>query len=92
VLAFEQGFDLRSRCVLVTSGPVTFEAVARDGSVLPFDLGGAEAVALAAEAADRAGAAGLPWRDGELSLRPADRLVELIRRSDVLTASESGGE
>ena len=37
-LAFEQGFDLRSRCVLVTTGPVTFEAVARDGTVLPFDL------------------------------------------------------
>jgi CRISPR-associated protein Csb1 len=92
VLAFEQGFDLRSRCVLVTSGPVTFEVVARDGSVLPFDLGGAEALALVAEAAHQAAAAGLPWRDGELSLRPADRLVELIRRSDVLTASESGGE
>jgi CRISPR-associated protein Csb1 len=92
VLAFEQGFDLRSRCVLVASGPVTFEAVARDGTGMPFDLGGAEALALVAEAADRAAAAGLPWRDGELSLRPADRLVELIRRSDVLTASEPGGE
>ncbi len=93
VLAFEQGFDLRSRCVLVTAGPVMFEKVARDGTVLPFDLASADARGLVAEAADRAAAAGMPWRDGELSLRPADRLVELIRRSDVLTArGESGDE
>ncbi|HEY6312668.1 MAG TPA: hypothetical protein VIY52_17965, partial [Streptosporangiaceae bacterium] len=92
-LAFEQGFDLRSRCVLVATGPVTFEAVGRDGTARPFDLASADALKLVAEAAERAAAAGMPWRDGELSLRPADRLVELIRRSDVLTArGESGDE
>ncbi len=93
VLAFELGFDLRSRCVLVSGGPVTFEAVARDGAVLPFDLSSADALKLIAEAADRAADAGMPWRDGELSLRPAGRLVQLIRRSDILTAcGESGDE
>lgn len=92
VLAFEQGFDLRSRCVLVTAGPVTFEAVARDGTVLPFDLSSADALKLVAEAADRAAAAGMPWRAGELSLRPADRLAELIRRSISLTASGEPGD
>ena len=91
-LAFEQGFDLRSRCVLVTTGPVTFEAVARGGTVQPFDLGAADALKLVAAASDRAAAAGLPWRDGELSLRPADRLVELIRRSISLTATGEPGE
>ena len=91
-LAFEQGFDLRSRCVLVGTGPVTYESVARDGTVLPFDLSSADAVKLVTEAADRAAVAGLPWRDGELSLRPADRLVELIRRSDVLTARGEAGD
>jgi CRISPR-associated protein Csb1 len=91
-LAFEQGFDLRSRCVLVTAGPVTFEAVARDGTVLPFDLSSADALKLVAEAADRAAAAGMPWRDGEVFLRPADRLVELIRRSDILTARGEAGD
>jgi CRISPR-associated protein Csb1 len=93
VLAFEQGFDLRSRCVLVTTGPVTFESVGRDGTALPFDLSGADALKLVAEAADRAAAAGMPWRNGELPLRPADRLVTLIQRSISLTASaERGGE
>jgi CRISPR-associated protein Csb1 len=89
VLAFEEGFDLRSRCVLVADGPVTFELVKRDGSVLPFDLSSADAVKLVDECADRASAAGLPWRSGELLLRPADRLVQLIRRSqDIADISE----
>jgi CRISPR-associated protein Csb1 len=80
-LAFESGFDLRSRCVLVTSGPVIFEAVGRDGSTSAFELTAADSVKLVAEAAARAAAASLPWRAGELHLRPADKLVELIRRS-----------
>jgi CRISPR-associated protein Csb1 len=84
VLAFEEGFDLRSRCVLVCERPVTFETVARDGTTTPFDLTSADALKLVAEAADRAAQAGLPWRTGELTLRPADRLVALIRRSQQL--------
>ena len=80
-MTFEAGFDLRSRCVLVAEGPVSFAAVSRDGTALPFDLTGVDALKLTAEAADRAAAAGLPWRADELTLRPADRLVELIRRS-----------
>jgi CRISPR-associated protein Csb1 len=84
-LAFEEGFDLRSRCVLVCERPATFEMVTRDGAAIPFDLTGADALKLIAEAADHAAQAGLPWRNGELTLRPAPRLVELIRRSQQLT-------
>jgi CRISPR-associated protein Csb1 len=92
VLAFEEGFDLRSRCVLVGEGPVTLELVKRDGSVIPFDLSSADALKLVDESADRAVFAGLPWRAGEVLLRPADRLVELIKRSQDITASaEAGG-
>ncbi|HEY6315106.1 MAG TPA: type I-U CRISPR-associated RAMP protein Csb1/Cas7u [Streptosporangiaceae bacterium] len=89
VLAFEEGFDLRSRCVLVTESPVTLEMVSRDGTAIPFELASAHALKLVTEAADRAAAAGMPWRTGELLLRPADRLVELIRRSQQL--AEVGG-
>jgi CRISPR-associated protein Csb1 len=88
-LAFEEGFDLRSRCVLVTDRPVTFEMVARDGTTTSLDLTGADALKLVAEAADGAATAGMPWRSGELLLRPTDRLVELIRRSQQL--AEVGG-
>lgn len=85
-LAFGEGFDLRSRCVLVADGPVSFELVKRDGSVLPFDLSSTDAVKLVGESAERATAAGLAWRAGELLLRPADRLVELVRRSQNIAA------
>jgi CRISPR-associated protein Csb1 len=92
-LAFEEGFDLRSRCILVANGPVTFELVKRDGTVVPFDLSSADALKLVEESADRAAAAGLPWRVGEHLLRPAERLVTLIKRSqDIAAPSESGGE
>ncbi len=85
-LAFEEGFDLRSRCVLVARQPISFEVVARDGSVTPFDLTGADAAKLVTEAADQAAAVGLPWRSGEMLLRPSDRLAQLIRRSRELAA------
>lgn len=83
-LAFEEGFDLRSRCVLVTERPVTFEMVTRDGKAISFELASADALKLAMGAADHAAAAGMPWRTGELLLRPADRLVKLIQRSQQL--------
>jgi CRISPR-associated protein Csb1 len=95
VLAFEEGFDLRSRCVLVASEPSTFEAVGRSGDVSRFDLSGADALKLVAEATDAAAQAGIAWRPGELLLRPSDRLAELIRRSQALVASgqvEEGGK
>jgi len=85
-LAFEEGFDLRSRCLLVASHPVSFEAIGRNGDKSRFELDGSEAVKLVAEAADHASSAGMPWRRGELLLRPSDQLSELIRRSHYLTA------
>jgi CRISPR-associated protein Csb1 len=91
-LAFDAGFDLRSRCVLVTDGPVTFEMVRRDGTVSRFGLTSAEALNLLGEAADRAAAAGLAWRLGELLLRPAGRLVELIRRSQELAGTAAASD
>lgn len=92
-LAFEEGFDLRSRCVLVADGPVLFELVKRDSTVVPFDISSADARKLVEECADRAAAAGLPWREGELLLRPADRLVELIKRSqDIAASAEASGQ
>ena len=92
-LAFEEGFDLRSRCVLVPDGLITFEMVKRDGTVVPFELSSAGAVKLVGECAAQASAAGLPWRTGELVLRPAPRLVQLIKRSlDITVADERDGE
>lgn len=88
VLAFEQGFDLRSRCVLAPTANLQFEVVGRAGQLEEFTLTGAEALALVAEAAEAATAAGLPWSAGLHSLVPTDRLAELVRRSrDVAISS-----
>ncbi|MGH3796117.1 MAG: type I-G CRISPR-associated RAMP protein Csb1/Cas7g [Pseudonocardiaceae bacterium] len=91
VLGYEQGFDLRSRCVLVPRSKLTFDLVGRTGAVETVDVDGAAALDLVAEAADRAAARQLGWRTIELLLRPSDRLVELIRRSQDVAAAGQGG-
>ncbi|MGH8571832.1 MAG: type I-G CRISPR-associated RAMP protein Csb1/Cas7g, partial [Gammaproteobacteria bacterium] len=92
VLGYEQGFDLRSRCVLVPRGKLTFDLVGRAGAVETVEVGSAAALELVAEAADRAAALQLGWRASEMLLRPSDRLVELIRRSQEVAAAGQGEE
>lgn len=88
VLAIEEGFDLRSRCVLVPSEPARFELLWRDGGEPTlFTLSGDAALALVEESAAEAGRLGLGWADEELLLRPSDRLAELVRRSRDLVLS-----
>jgi CRISPR-associated protein Csb1 len=86
VLAFDEGFDLRSRCVLAPLGPLTFELLHRSGGdPTVFTLTRAEAVVLLSKATGASAGAGLPWMAGEILLDPADRLVDLVRRSRELT-------
>lgn len=92
-LAFEEGLDLRSRCVLVADGPLTPQLVARTGGVTDLgELTGDDAVALLTEAVAKSAEAGLPWRDGELLLTPSDQLAELVRRSRDHSASTPEGD
>ncbi|MHB1988047.1 MAG: type I-G CRISPR-associated RAMP protein Csb1/Cas7g [Acidimicrobiales bacterium] len=90
VLALDDGFDLRSRCVLRPTSPISFELLSREGAVVEFVLGRAEVLALLSEAVAAARSAGLVWEDEEILLRPTDRLVELVRRSHELAASDKG--
>ena len=87
VLAVEDGFDLRSRCVLTPTGPFTFDLVRRDGTAEPMSLDRAGALDLLAGAVDTAVRTGLQWEVDELLLTPTDRLVELIRRSHEIAAT-----
>lgn len=81
-LSFEQGFDLRSRCVLVPTGDLEFDLVRRgNGGSTRFVLSSDEALALTTQAAEAAAAHGLLWESDEILLRPADRLVQLVRNS-----------
>lgn len=88
-LTIADGCDLRSRCLLVPdpSEPAEWEILDRDGVPHPFRL--SDPVALMIEAADAAAAGGLPpWRGRPLVLEPKPDLVQLVRRSRELKATE----
>ncbi len=90
----ENGYDLRSRCVLVGMEPLCFELLSNDGAPparLALDRAGAQA--LVAEAQLEAKKAGLGWDRGPVNLEPAPKLVQLIRHSrDLLRAGEAEAE
>lgn len=97
VLQQDADHDLRSRCLLVPDQPLTFELLGRNGEEpRPFTLDRTRALALLAEAQERAAAQGMGWPNapGEavLRLRPMPKLAELIRRSRavVATSGETG--
>jgi CRISPR-associated protein Csb1 len=76
-----QGYDLRSRCLLVPEGPLVLDVVRADGSTEPVSLGVEEANALVKNAREAASKAGLPWEREPLKLKPAPKLVALVKRS-----------
>lgn len=92
VLAFDIGFDLRSRCVLVPTGDLEFELVGRGGARTGFSISRDEAIALLAEAATAAERAGIGWRTDELTLEPTAQLTELLRRSIGITQATPTAE
>lgn len=83
-----QGYDLRSRCLLVPDGPLALEVVKGDGSVEGATLSIDGANALIAVAQDAASAAGLAWDREPVKLRPAPKLVALIKKSRALAAAD----
>jgi CRISPR-associated protein Csb1 len=91
VLATERGTSLRSRCQLWPEAPRQWELLETPGQ-LPrtFTITGIEATALVQEAVAAAKALGLTWREEKLTLTPSPELLELIRRSQEVSAAESG--
>lgn len=90
----ENDYDLRSRSILVSTGPLVFELVGRDGGDAPkFSLSKGEAAALLKAAEAKARAYGLGWDAKPITLVPAPKLAGLIRKSRELAASsETEGE
>ncbi|MGH8953054.1 MAG: type I-G CRISPR-associated RAMP protein Csb1/Cas7g [Acidimicrobiia bacterium] len=81
-LAFGAGMGLRSRCLLWPDGPMAWELLDRPGeNPRSFSLAGEGAFSLLAGAVDRARAAGLPWPEEPLQLKPSQELVKLVRLS-----------
>ena len=85
-----RGYALRSRCDLVCDGDAPLERVHADGSTTSLELGRAEARALYREAYEKAEAAGFEFKS--LTLKPQDKLVEIVRRSRQLALEGQGGE
>jgi CRISPR-associated protein Csb1 len=78
-----QGYDLRSRCLLVPDGIVPFELIANDGQIEKFELDTDAAKRIFEESVNEAKKTGLPWSDEIVTLTPEERLVNLVRKSRV---------
>lgn len=92
VAGIEQGYDLRSRCVLVAESATRFELVGRTlDEVTEFALTTDEALTLLNTAVDKLRETGLAWNATDLVLQPTDKLLTLIERSREV-AVEIGGD
>ncbi|HZL35128.1 MAG TPA: type I-U CRISPR-associated RAMP protein Csb1/Cas7u [Tepidisphaeraceae bacterium] len=94
-LSAEKGLDLRSRCLLWPDGPMEWELLAKPG-VTPerFTLDSEASIKLLNEAVAHAAKVGLTWIDEPVRLVPSKQLVELVRRSQEVTAkgvADEGG-
>ena len=74
------GYDLRSRSLLVASDSLRFELLYRDGGEpLPFTI--EDPAALLGEAIETAAAEGLGWESTPVTLQPTPKLAHLIIES-----------
>lgn len=93
IYAYEQDYDLRSRCLLIPEHALKLEMVGRDGlAAEQVAVGRDSAAELLGEAAARAKQAGIGWEENEIALQAAPKLVELLRRSREVSAREPVGE
>ena len=89
----EADHDLRSRCLLIPQHSPMIEMVGRDGQS-PEEIGvdRESAARLVSEASARAARSGIAWEKAEIALRPAPKLIELLRRSREVSAREPAAE
>jgi len=88
----EFDFDLRSRCLLVPQHETRIELLDRSGgSPETVELTRASAQEVLREAATQAAGQGVGFGPRELTLRPAPKFVELLKRSRAVAATEEAG-
>ena len=92
-IAYQQDFDLRSRCLLLPSHPPRLELLSRDGSAHEqVDVDRDGAARILADAASYASDMGIGWETAQIRLTPALKLIELIRRSRKVAVAEQPGK
>lgn len=87
----EIDYDLRSRCLLLPTHPPRLELLRRDGSageVVEVDRD--SSARILREAGEHSAAVGIGWETDDVRLVPAPKLLELIRRSRKMSATEPG--
>jgi len=87
-----RGYSLRSRCELVCETLAPLQLVHPDGSTNETALELKNAIALYKDAFESAKAAGFDFPDKPIRLKPQDKLVEIVRKSQELALSGEGGE
>lgn len=93
VLAAERGLDLRSRCLLWPTEKQSWEILGKPGEKpTEFSITGDEAIELLNDAIKQATDMGLPWRTEPLKLKPAKKLVELVRKSQQLAVTSGADD
>lgn len=93
VLTSERGTSLRSRCSLRPVAPRVWEMLNQPGAEpKTYTIGGEAAIELLNAAISSAKDAGLTWMEQKLVLKPAPELVELVRRSQEVSAAEDEAE
>lgn len=92
-LAAENGYDLRSRCLLWPEEKLQWELLEKPGAQpTQVTIDADAAIQTLKEAVAAAEKVGLTWRKEPLKLTPAPQLVELLRRSQEIAAAESAEE
>lgn len=91
--SYEMDLDLRSRCLLVPEHAPLLQLLRRDGSEPEtVSIDRASSRTLIEQAAAAAAAAGVGWETDTISLVPAPKLVELLRRSREVAARDGVSE
>jgi CRISPR-associated protein Csb1 len=83
-----QGYDLRSRCLLIPEGEPPLELIAANGTTEHFEITVLEVDALLMEAVAEAEKRGASWQKETIHLTPEPKLVQLVERSRTITVEE----
>ncbi|MEE9586832.1 MAG: type I-U CRISPR-associated RAMP protein Csb1/Cas7u, partial [Hyphomicrobiaceae bacterium] len=88
-LQHEAGSSLRSRCDLISAGPLSFEVIDREGAITSEVIDTEQAIDLLHEAEDRMGHTGLAIHQ-RIDVKPSKKLKDLIaeNRRQQLAAGE----
>lgn len=94
--SIEQGYDLRSRCLLVPQGEPQYEFIDSKGNASAFSISAEKADSILNNAIDEARNAGLPWLDHDVILNANPRFMRLIaenlKKDSMNNSSDSQSE